>query len=414
MSGRDADTKKARLGWRNLKTHPPDQSPSAAFGSRESARNRIEFRLPKPGEGSSWMKETCRRWLRLTSTGLLLVSLLSDPAWADIGDRAKPGQAFEIAAFEPIGKIFSLGNVTIDGRLASGEHPIWGGELLRVADGASASCVLDSIGRVVLGRGSTARLNRTSSNSDEDTVPAVLIISLTMGDLSVNLEGRGSAYLEVCGSAFQAGEGASFRCGIRQGRVVLNVTKGSVIPSPQVTRRTYVVRLVKPTLSTSHPNIEVKSNDSTTLVAGVTQKEQKDPAATKRQVSFTPGFRQTVVPPPESPAPGKRVQFTLSKNIGELRPSITTTEADGTALITFKAGRNLDDADITATVIDLIHTDTLHEEVQEWTGHIVVVKGAFWTRRKKTVAVAAAIAGIIVGVTKRKGPLRQNPPAEIP
>jgi hypothetical protein len=82
--------------------------------------------------------------IRYTATGLLLIVALATalvPAPVRASDQStseeRPIRLFATSRFSPIGaiKLNSLSGaaVAIDGRIAQGEAPIWGGELIKVA-----------------------------------------------------------------------------------------------------------------------------------------------------------------------------------------------------------------------------------------------------------------------------------------
>lgn len=343
----------------------------------------------------------------------LICVLLPKPACADDGRQPESLRLCANPAFAPIGNLFALSEVSINGRALHGQQPIWSGDLLLVSN--TASVVLDSVAKITLGPSTMARMAISSSSGD--TSRPVLNISLGSGNLSVQLEPDASAYLETCESAFTTSSGAKFRVELRAGHAVTAVSRGKLTQG-LITKRTYHVRLVKPVLNPNQ-DMEVKQRKSAGISTGVAKSETKEKkAASGLRVSFTHGANPAEVQAAvETPAPDKRVQFTLSKNIGEVTPNPATTDRDGIARVTFKAGRDIGEADITAEVLDLKRTDDEIENAFPWTGHIRVIKAGFWTRNKnKLLVAAAAVAGGVVcafvcGPTK---PLTQEPPPIIP
>jgi len=334
---------------------------------------------------------------------------------ASRGDDLSAGKSFRVraAAFAPIGRAYSLGGISINGRAVYGEQMIWDGDLLQAADDASARVLLSSVGHVALERGAMLRLATLVSTAGETTAQ-VLIVSLLSGNIAVHLEEGVSAYVEACESIFIASSGAKFRVEIRANHAVAALMRGTLTQG-LVTRRTYHVRLVKPVLS-ANQDMVVKKGQTARNEYQVDKSETKEKkGASDLRVSFTRGAESAEVQAAvETPAPSKRVQFTLGQNIGELSSSITTTDSQGRARVTFRA-RRLGDADLTATVIDLKHTEDEIEDVIPKIVHIRVVKGVFWTK-KKLLITAAGIGGVvcIFACSPKTRPLRQEPPPIIP
>lgn len=346
--------------------------------------------------------------LAVSLTVSVVASLLCGVTRAD---DVNAGKSIRIpaAAFSPIGSVYSLGEVSINGHSASGEHLIWNGDLLEASDDAVANVTLDSIGRIMLERGSRLRLATLVSRADETNGP-VLIISLLSGKTMVHLEEDVSAYVEACESAFTASSGAKFRIEIRANHTVTSVMSGN-LTQELITSRTYHVRLIKAVLS-ARQDMEVKKGQTARNEYQVDKSEtKKKKGGSDLRVSLRRGAESTAVQTAiETPAAGKRVQFTLGQNIGELTPSTTTTDSQGRASVSFKA-RTLGETDLTATVIDLKKTEDEEENSESNTVHIRVVKAGFWTRNKLLIAAAAGGGVVCVFACHPKTkPLQQQPP----
>src|SRR5437773_3253987 len=128
----------------------------------------------------------------------LVAGLLCDVARADdLGVR----KSFRIrpTAFVPVGRVYSLGEISINGRRVRGEQMIWGSELVQTPNEASACVLLDSIGEVTLRCGSMVKLATATTNLDDNKEHSLLVAALTSGDIVVKLEQDAGAYIETCG-----------------------------------------------------------------------------------------------------------------------------------------------------------------------------------------------------------------------
>ena len=169
---------------------------------------------------------------RSSSIGFtLVVALLAAliPAPAHANDSGKDAESRNSPArFGPIGSIStrSLGDTaSIDGRIAQGGDPIWGGELITAAENRSVQIDLASIGQVTLERRSSVRLASASSgNSTAD----VLIATLVTGNININLNAGARAYVEAGSSAFSASAGASFSVRLDSNGAAVNTLAGEV------------------------------------------------------------------------------------------------------------------------------------------------------------------------------------------
>lgn len=176
--------------------------------------------------------------MKQAATGLCVIVALTaglapTPASAsgDSTDQERPIRLYATARFGPIGSIklnaLSGAAVAIDGRLAQGEAPIWGGELIKVRADRTARVSLDSIGQVTLCQGAMVRF-ATARASSNDTGYEVLVASIIAGSIDVKLNAGAGAYVEAGTSAFAASRGASFSVRLEEGRASLNTIAGVV------------------------------------------------------------------------------------------------------------------------------------------------------------------------------------------
>ena len=143
----------------------------------------------------------------------------------------------------PIGSVDAFGSLSINGKQATGESFLWGGELIEATHGAATRVSFDSIGSVTLAEGAAARFSATRSSTDE-AGRRVLIASLMRGNVAIELHSDAGAYVEAGSARFNALPGATFRIGMREGRAVLNTISGTVNTESQQGRPTYKIRPV--------------------------------------------------------------------------------------------------------------------------------------------------------------------------
>src|SRR5215468_1556924 len=147
-------------------------------------------------------------------------------------DQNTPIRLYANDRFGPIGSICNSlagGAVAVDGRLVHDNTPIWGGELIKVTGNARIGISVDSIGKISLSPGSSARFAIAQAPADESSYK-VLIGYLVAGSAIVKLNPEAGAYVEAGRSLFNASRGASFNIRVEDGR-------GSLIDS---TRAVYI------------------------------------------------------------------------------------------------------------------------------------------------------------------------------
>lgn len=250
------------------------------------------------------MKKRLHRATHLIVGVALIVGIVPKVARADDGRKVKSIRLPAREAFGPIGKIYSLGGISINGRAVSGEQMIWGSELLEAAGNASACVLLDSIGLVTLARGAIAKLATKATNLDDSRTPYVLVATLTSGDIVVKLEQDAAAYIETCGLVFISSLGASFRIGIREGQPMIDTMRGAVKMEPQESR--------------------VEGRDFKVLPDGRIVKAEKGPVTVKANKSMSADgqFIRNYLGKPKSRSISTTPQFTLihaSRRVSDAR-----------------------------------------------------------------------------------------------
>ena len=331
--------------------------------------------------------------IRLFLTSTLIASLIASLLCGAVrGDDLGAGKSFRIraAAFAPIGRVYSLGEISINGRRVYGEQNIWGGELLQAFADASACVVLDSVGQVVLERAATVRLATRLSFNCETESP-VLIISLLNGSVKTQLQPGASSYIEAAGSSLTAKNGASFRVGIHQGQVVVDIEIGEVRAEASA---------LQP-LPIGHP-VNVDSGGKPTGTRSNTIKTRPN-AVEKISILLTDQVTKIAL------SPGRLVRFLLltpgKANFNSQEVTVPTNDY-GVATATFTAGPNPGETEVTATVVGF--------SVPSWKGRITIEKPSVVRNR---LLLGGAAAAVIIVVVKWHGdprPLKQEPPPVIP
>lgn len=189
------------------------------------------------------MKTTLSATVRLLIVALVL-GLTPVPAAAldNTAGEDRPIHLRVTARFSPIGAI--VGNVTgpaaamIDGRIASGEQPIWGGELIQSPNETTVRVSFDSTGEAALAGGASARFGVVQA--DDGT--QVLVTSIVRGGVNFKLRPEAGAYVEAAGSAFAASPGARFTVGVVDGNAALRIVSGAVETQPTAAQQKYILR----------------------------------------------------------------------------------------------------------------------------------------------------------------------------
>src|SRR6185436_1758314 len=170
------------------------------------------------------MKTTLSATARLLIVALVLgLTPWQAAAFDNTTGEDKPVHLRVTARFSPIGAI--VGNITgpgaamIDGRVASGQQSIWGGELIQSPKEATVRVSFDSTGDAALANGSLARF----AVVPEDDGKQVLVASILRGGVNFKLRPEAGAYVEAAGSAFAASAGARFIVSVVDGNAALKI-----------------------------------------------------------------------------------------------------------------------------------------------------------------------------------------------
>jgi hypothetical protein len=382
------------------------------------------------------MTKQCLLSSRVVLVASLILSLSSSQLCGVArADDHSAGKSIRIpaAAFAPIGKVFSLGAISINGRMVRGEQTIWGGDVLQAFQEATAHVVIDSVGKVALTQGTTARLAVSTSILEDGTSNLALILSLICGAATVRLLEESSALIQAGGSAVTVTKGSAFRAEIRDGRAVIEALIGKVEIERGLPKRHYFVSVSdydpltsrETQIAISH-TIKKKTRSKTNLLAKSTMQDIPSPRPEAMVVSVlrvsAPGRGPFESMQEKSLQPGdnRSLEFKLkTPGVGVLisgtqrGQSVTVvTDPQGIApLVTFEAEPR--EGSTVITVTDVTEKRTPDEEADAWYATIKVEKG-FWERHRTKIIAAGVAAVIAVIIRPRTKPLRQEPPPVIP
>ena len=323
--------------------------------------------------------------LRYASTMIcLIVVLMSSLAPDRVNasnsgtDHQTPIRLYVNDRFGPIGSICNSlagGAVAVDGRLAEDNTPIWGGELIKVTGNSRVGIAVDSIGKISLSPGSSARVATAQATAGESSYK-VLIAYLVTGSAIVKLNPDAGAYVQAGRSSFSASRGAGFNIKMEAGRGSLIDSTGTVNvqdqPAPQDVNIRVVDELGRPVASGSQFSVRARSTRQ--IQVQVTDKNDK-------------------------PLPDLPVLFSLgdpclgSLGVGALAGAslVQKTDNRGIAAVPLVAGAARCAASITAKVEGTNASVTIQATVQANVG--------FWTTQNTVlVAAGAAAAGVVTGV----------------
>jgi hypothetical protein len=318
--------------------------------------------------------------------------------------------------FGPIGKLYSLGPLVIDGRSNRGEKAIWGGELIHTTAGSIVDVNIDSVGRITLKNGATVRLATLLTSRAAAVERHLFVASLIDGDMAVVLQQNAPAYIESCGSAFTSSGGAIFTIRVRDGQSSIDTLSGVVNTETLPPPMTFKARAAQrgpgniPVPAAETP-IKVEVNKTRSVVTLWTRLIPNTSGLTRtlspRLVSYTAQAQQ-----PELPAVNRRVRFEVEGSVGTITPTEKPTEPDGSVEVTFTAGPNRGTGKIRAWVLrepgDPVGTD-----YQVYERAVIVTKPGILRLRNQLIG-AAAIATVVVIVERPpKGPIQQQPPAVV-
>ena len=322
-----------------------------------------------------------------------------------------PRRLYTANQFAPIGKLFSLGAVMIDGRALSGEQSLWGGEQVWAKE-AGATVQLGSVGRVLLYRGSLARLSLDVPAEGAAIAEPVLTVVLAAGEVAVSLEAAAGARLVVGETIYRASRGAQFKVRTADRERPFDLKAGVITreTSPQHPRYDVgpvITDRLGRDIGKAPQKRQVRKQARTQMAVKL---QEADSANPPRKTAFMAYQLQTS----EQPAKGVvavKVMFCLEKPIGVFLPGnglcqVVESNQYGVAVVEFQAGSNADTSRVTANV--------LPPSEGSWTGEIEVVGLVPW----KKVAILAAVTGGVICVFKCRRhstpPLRQAPSSNTP
>ena len=180
-------------------------------------------------------------WLLI---GALVLGLAPGPVAAldNNSGEDKPVRLRVTERFSPIGAIVGslpgTGEAIIDGRVASGEQPIWGGEMIQSPPDTTVRVSFDSMGEAALTQSASARFGVAPATEGTQ----MLVASIVRGAVNFKLRPEAGAYVEAAGSAFSASPGARFNVAVLDGNAAVRVVSGSVEAQPQGAPQRYILR----------------------------------------------------------------------------------------------------------------------------------------------------------------------------
>lgn len=361
---------------------------------------------------STYMKVIRVFWSLLLTLGLAPLPLFA----SNTGD-VEASLTSARNGFGPIGTVFSLGGMSIDGRIVTGEQMIWGGELL-CATQETCRIKLYRIGHIILYKGASARLVIPIVNERYGGSASVLSVVMLSGEMSISLDTNAVANVDVGGALFSASASSWFRIGFRGEDSIVEVEKGWVWETLQQRRIRYrvVSAIIDPQtqkdIGQGPDKYRVPANEPV-KVPVVVKKPQ--PSSTGGSLFQTnPKLVKYQLPQTEQAASDIDVEFCLGNPaVGSFSGSGTSCEVArtnqyGVAVVEFRAGSNAGSSTITATVV------TSREDF--WRGEIEVFKVAGFWRTRNILILAAVAGGVTICAFKchPREPLRQVPPPSIP
>jgi hypothetical protein len=297
-----------------------------------------------------------------------------------------PRPLYAANQFVPIGKLFSLGAVMIDGRALSGEQLLWGSEPVYAKE-ASASVQLGSVGDVLLYQGSLARLSLDVPPDRAFVAEPMLTVMVAAGEVAVSLKPAASARVVVGEAIYVASKGAKFKVRTADDERPIEVKVGTITIETPPQDPIFSLAWVQPYPLTNAPipapaNKSVKHDKSVNLYALVRhRKKGSRPTPHLAFASYSSPQAGDVVADLE-------VEFCLRSDptIGVFLPGRTAcqkvfTNQDGIAEVEFKAGSKRGHSTLEATVVT--------SPVDSLAGEITVVKPPFFRWRNSLILAAA-------------------------
>lgn len=327
--------------------------------------------------------------LVLTISSLLLhVTALA--GGGNIPVKTRPRIIAEPNVIKPIGTIESIGKIKINGQtVPGGKGLIWGGELIQLPLGFNARATIGSFGRVSLDGGAEAKISVHKFQAETHS-RQTLLVDMTNGSVTIQLESGTPAYLSACGTLFVASPGSKLRFGVREERAFAETLSGRVIevgnwgltPPPPVMmaaantiRRNAQAQQHRYLITPVQAMYDVKARSTRQVQVRVTDEDNKK-------------------------VPGLPIIFSLGGGIGTLSSTSVVTDANGLASVNFTAASQAGRGAITASVQSAPQFST--------TMQIAVLKfvPGFWSPQNavpifSSLGVATAI-GVTEAVTKEE------------
>ncbi len=313
--------------------------------------------------------------------------------------------------FSPIGRIESLGNVTVNGRAVQGTAPLWKDDLLTIARNASARINLDNVAEVLVNKGAVVTLTTRMVHGDKDENSRVLIVYLMDGELSVKLQPLTSAYVEAGTSAFGVSSGSSLRIGVHEDIARVGEVRGGMVELQRPQR--HLTSTVFPANDPKRPK-KIRVNPGTQLPvrAQVTQRGLRAASLDRNVVyaGFVAGDADHQIGSPNEPAVGREVTFELVPsslgNITQQPGGRTNLRGEIDANVSF-ASNAKGSGKIFARITHDPNNETATEHALSLGfGAVPIFK------RWQTHAAIAAVAAVLVWRFRPKDPtpLHQEPP----
>ncbi|MFP5264099.1 MAG: hypothetical protein ACLGJB_19630 [Blastocatellia bacterium] len=362
---------------------------------------------------------------------VLVAGLGPKCARAEDGSQQKPLRLYAMAAFGPIGMVYSSGAIAINNRRAQSPQAIWDGDMVEALAGAEATVSLDGVGGMTLTNGAAVTLATRVMGSDAGGAGHVLVASVAKGDMLVRLDGAAGAYIEASGSACTAARGASFCVAVREGKALIDGAVGAVTIEPQrrvATIKARGARGLPPLPPGANEQVNLRTKKRAELKALF---EKIYGPSTTRLVSYAlaaPDYSGGIQPAQDREKLANRlVRFEVTPpDIGRvidpasgLPTDSAMTDADGVVTVFFqagdKAGAGQVVAEVELTPAERADMETL-TTAEKYTWDVTVTKAGIFTTRNKILVGAAAVAVIVVACCAVPGgtrPLQQQPPPVI-
>ncbi|MBK9315807.1 MAG: hypothetical protein IPM55_16410 [Acidobacteria bacterium] len=309
-----------------------------------------------------------------------------------------------------IGSVESSSEITINGRSVRGKESLRDGVIVRSTN-ASAQMTLDGIGKVLMSSESEMKISTSTPGVEKKDQHSALVATLIEGKAIFKLNPDSSAYVLSSGESFVSSRGAEFRLASNSSGPILRVISGDVNSmgswtvelAPRLAEMLTTVHSARPKSSSRKYSIKAFESDNQTTVRAMEAKE----------------FKFRVKDNNSRPVSGLPVTFTLNTIDGEeigvlgyntitARRLTVSTDAQGVAVVPFRAGSKPGSVSITAVAGDT-------GETENKTVTVTSAKEKFWTKKNAipvlVTATAMIVAGIIVVATKSdRFPIKESSP----